>query len=62
VGREPIWNRNGRELIYRQEDDMMSVAVEGTGGSFTFKPAVRLFGMRGPLRTQPPWQPVAGSW
>ena len=60
-GSEPIWNRNGRELIYRQEDDMMSVAVEGTGGSFTFKPAVRLFGMRGPLRTQPPSYDVAAD-
>jgi serine/threonine protein kinase len=60
-GSEPIWNPNGRELIYRQEDDMMSVAVGGTSDSFTFKPAVRLFGMRGPLRTQPPSYDVAAD-
>jgi eukaryotic-like serine/threonine-protein kinase len=60
-GAEPIWNRNGGELIYLQNDDVMSVVVNTSGGAFTFKPAVRLFGMRGPLKTQPPSYDVAAD-
>lgn len=53
-GHEPIWNRNGRELFYLQGEDVMSVTVDTSRGGFAFTPAVRLFGVRGPLATQPP--------
>jgi hypothetical protein len=54
LGIEPMWSRNGRELFYLQGDDVMSVTVDPTGSTLTFKPAVRLFAWRAPLRTQPP--------
>ncbi|HEU4939404.1 MAG TPA: protein kinase [Vicinamibacterales bacterium] len=60
-GSEPTWNRNGRELIYLQGDDVMSVAVNVSGSTFTSKPAVRLFGMRTPVRTQAPSYDVAAD-
>jgi eukaryotic-like serine/threonine-protein kinase len=58
-GNEPIWNRNGRELFYTQGEDIMSVTVDTSRGGFAFTPAVRLFGVRGPLATQPPSYDVA---
>jgi Tol biopolymer transport system component len=60
-GIEPIWSRNGRELFYRQEDDVMSVTVDTSRGVFAFERAVRLFTLRGPLRTQPPSYDVAAD-
>jgi eukaryotic-like serine/threonine-protein kinase len=58
-GFEPTWNRNGREILYLQQDDLMSVAVDTSGGVFTFKPAVRLFITHSPSNTQPPSYDVA---
>jgi tRNA A-37 threonylcarbamoyl transferase component Bud32 len=29
-GSQPVWNRDGRELFYRDEDKMMRVAISGT--------------------------------
>jgi Tol biopolymer transport system component len=60
-GIEPIWNTNGRELFYLQDDDVMSVPVDTARGSFAFTPAVRLFTWRGPLKTQPPSYDVAAN-
>jgi Tol biopolymer transport system component len=60
-GIEPIWNRNGRELFYLQGEDLMSVTVDTSRGGFAFTPAVRLFGVRGPLGTQPPSYDVAAD-
>jgi hypothetical protein len=59
-GNEPIWNKNGRELFYLQDDDVMSVSVDTSRG-FACTPAVRLFAVRGPLRTQPPSYDVAAD-
>ena len=42
------------ELFYLQGEDVMSVTVDTSRGGFAFTPAVRLFGVRGPLATQPP--------
>jgi Tol biopolymer transport system component len=52
-GSEPIWARNGRELYYLQDDDLMAVAVDTTDG-FNFKPAVRLFETTHVRTGQPP--------
>lgn len=54
-------NTNGRELIYLQGDDVMSVAVNDSSSAFTFSPALRLFAMRTPLKTQPPSYDVAAD-
>jgi serine/threonine-protein kinase len=58
-GLEPTWNRNGRELLYLQQEDLMSVAVDTSSGAFAFTPAVRLFTTRAPSITQPPSYDVA---
>jgi len=58
-GIEPLWNRNGREIFYLQDDDLMSVAVDTSNRPLSFKPAVRLFTTHPPLRTQPPSYDVA---
>jgi serine/threonine-protein kinase len=58
-GFEPIWNPDGREIFYLQGDDLMSVSVDTSGEAFTFKPAVRLFTVRSPFRSQPPSYDVA---
>src|SRR2546425_8115747 len=45
-GTQPRWNRNGKELFYIADDGkLMSVAIETTTGSQTFKAAnpVELF-------------------
>jgi Tol biopolymer transport system component len=60
-GTEPLWNRNGRELFYLHDEDMMSVAVDARGDTFTFQPAVRLFTARMTLKTQPPSYDVAAD-
>ena len=52
-GHEPIWNRNGRVVLparrRRHERDRGHVPWR-----LCVTPAVRLFGVRGPLATQPP--------
>jgi hypothetical protein len=52
-GSEPVWAKNGRELFYLQESDMMAVAVD-TASGFNFKPAVRLFETSHLRNNQPP--------
>ena len=39
-GREPVWNRNGRELFYRSGDKMMAVDVATEPGFAAGKPRV----------------------
>ncbi len=41
-GFDPAWSRNGREIFYLENANLMSVAVDTSNG-FNFKPAVRLF-------------------
>jgi Tol biopolymer transport system component len=60
-GAEPLWSRNGRELFYLHNDDVMSVAVDARGDTFTFQPAVRLFTARTALKTQPPSYDIAAD-
>jgi Tol biopolymer transport system component len=42
-GTEPRWSHDGRELFYRQDGAMMAVAVDGSGDTLSFGPAVPLF-------------------
>ena len=42
AGTEPVWARSGRELFYREGDNMMAVAVE-TGTTFTVATPQMLF-------------------
>jgi serine/threonine protein kinase/Tol biopolymer transport system component len=42
-GLEPVWSHDGRELFYRQHDAMFAIAIDTSGGSFSFKSAVELF-------------------
>ena len=44
-GTDPVWSRNGRELFYRQGDDMMAVDV-ASGASFSAGTPRRLFSGR----------------
>ena len=37
-GREPAWNRNGRELFYRSGDKMMAVDISTQSGFAAGKP------------------------
>jgi hypothetical protein len=39
-GREPLWRRDGRELVYRYGTRMFAVAVETTRGFSAGKPRV----------------------
>ena len=48
-------------MFYLQGEDVMSVTVDTSRGGFAFTPAVRLFGVRGPLGTQPPSYDVAAD-
>jgi hypothetical protein len=41
-GFDPAWSRNGREIFYLENANLMSVAVDTSKG-FNFKPAVLLF-------------------
>ena len=46
-GTDPVWSRNGRELFYRQGDQMMAVTVTaGTNAQFPASHPQRLFEMR----------------
>ncbi len=43
-GTEPCWARSGRELFYREEDEMMSVGIETTPAFSASKPIVLFSG------------------
>jgi eukaryotic-like serine/threonine-protein kinase len=46
-GIKPAWSRNGRELFYLSDGQMMAVPITaGTGAEFTFGRPVRLFSTR----------------
>jgi hypothetical protein len=42
-GTEPLWAHGGRELFYRHDNDLMSVAVSSTAGSLIAAAPTRLF-------------------
>ena len=45
-GTDPVWARSGRELFYRQENDMMAVDVSTAGAMFTSGRPRKLFTAR----------------
>ena len=47
-GREPVWNRNGRELFYRSGDKMMAVDIATQPGFAAGKPRVLFEGQYEP--------------
>jgi serine/threonine protein kinase/Tol biopolymer transport system component len=42
-GAEPVWSRDGREIFYRQNDSLLTVALDTSGPTLSFKGAVELF-------------------
>jgi serine/threonine-protein kinase len=44
-GIDPVWSRDGRELFYRKDDEMMAVSVAARGGFSAGRPE-RLFEIR----------------
>ena len=52
-GTEPVWSRNGRELFYLQERNLMAVAI-ATQGALTFSAPMRLFELSSVVTGQPP--------
>jgi hypothetical protein len=42
-GTSPVWNRNGRELFYRNENKIMAVDVAVVGADLAFSPPRLLF-------------------
>ena len=59
-GVEPVWAKSGRELFYREQTRVMSVAV-AVGTDLTFKPAAPLFESRYFHIGQPPTYDVAAD-
>jgi len=43
-GIDPVWRRDGREIVYLGGDGVYAVAVSGSGAAATFGAPVRLFG------------------
>jgi hypothetical protein len=43
-GRDPVWRRDGREILFATDDSVWSVAVGSGPGETTFAKPVRLFG------------------
>jgi serine/threonine-protein kinase len=59
-GREPVWEKNGRELFYLEGQRMMAVAVQ-PGATFSFSPAESLFEHNYVTTGQPPTYDVAAD-
>jgi len=45
-GIDPVWSRDGRELFYRKDDQMMAVSVAAARGAFSAGRPQRLFEIR----------------
>jgi Tol biopolymer transport system component len=53
-GKEPVWNRNGRELFYRSEDKMMAVDIAAQPGFAAGTPRMLFEGQYQPTRGTTP--------